>query len=127
MLSLDSIYGRGNHVCAQCPDGARPSKRLDPATERQASAANGLDAGDLICPTCAAALTADADAIDEIVLDREAAEDDGAEDIARELAARGYHGTAAILRESTGDARVGALAEIRHALPGIVRAAGVAA
>lgn len=73
MLFLDATYGSDTHVCAQCPDGARPSKRLDPATERQASAADGIEAGDLICPTYAAMLTADADAIDAMVLDRETA------------------------------------------------------
>lgn len=121
MLFLDAIYGSDTHVCAQCPDGARPSKRLTPATERQASAADRLEAGDLICPTCAAALTADADALDEIVLDRETAQNDDGDDIAAALDARGYHNTARAVRESSGTERTEALDAIRHALPEIAR------
>lgn len=119
-LSLRSTYGCGDHSCERGvrltatvglrgeASEVRVRAPLDPARESW-----GFGAGDLAtAASCVAHRLGHLDLVDQI---------------ARELAAHGYHGTAAILRESTGDARVGALAEIRHALPGIVRAAGVAA
>lgn len=72
-LALRATYGCGVHRCSRCPDCAPPARSLAPATERQASVAHGLHEGDLVCPTCAALLSADADALDEMVLDADGA------------------------------------------------------
>lgn len=59
------------HRCAWCRAAASRTTRLEPATERQASVASGCGAGDLICAPCGAMFAADADALDEMVLDAE--------------------------------------------------------
>lgn len=68
-----ATYGADTHHCQWCPTSAPPARRLAPATERQAGVARGLTEGDLVCPTCAALLSADADALDEMVLDADVA------------------------------------------------------
>lgn len=72
-FALRATYGDDLHRCQWCPADAPPARRLAPATERQAGVARGLTEGDLVCPTCAALLSADADALDEMVLDAETA------------------------------------------------------
>lgn len=68
-----ATYGDDLHRCQWCPTSAPLARRLAPATARQAGVARGLSEGDLVCEPCAAALSADADALDEMVLDADVA------------------------------------------------------
>jgi hypothetical protein len=69
--ALNAHYGSATRRCAFCEATHRT---LTPASARQASVVHeGVTEGDLLCGTCAALLTADADAIDALVLDRETA------------------------------------------------------
>ena len=69
-LSLRSTYGCGDHACEWC---GVTGKALEPITARVAATTTTLREGDLCCTSCRTGLRQDADAIDEIVLDRETA------------------------------------------------------
>lgn len=68
--ALRATYGDGTHHCVRCNDSRA---LLTEASARQARDNAWLCAGDLLCAPCDAALTADAEAVDEMVLDAEAA------------------------------------------------------